>query len=194
MSRRKRIILSGIVAAAVCVAVGGFLLWWQDYPVHHFGIVREGVLYRSGQPDESQLAVLVRRHRIRTVVNLRGQAPDKDWYRREVAFCQGRGIKLVHVTMSKQQEAAANVQRVLDVVADPQNHPVLVHCEAGSARTGFVTAAFRIVVDGWSYEKAMEEAQRLRFPRLHNNTNREYDRVLRELAARDAAYSENSMR
>ncbi|MCY2928630.1 MAG: hypothetical protein NTV86_03890 [Planctomycetota bacterium] len=101
MSRRKRIILSGIVAAVVCAAVVGFLRWWRDYPVHHFAVVREGVLYRSGQPDEGQLALLLSRYHIRTVVNLRGQAPDKDWYRREVAFCQGHGIELVPVAMDE---------------------------------------------------------------------------------------------
>lgn len=186
MSRRRRIILSVIVACVISVAVVGVLRWWRDYPVHHFAVVREGVLYRSGQPDEGQLAFLSKRYRIRTIVNLRGQAPDKEWYRSEAAFCQGHGIEFVSLAMDETQEASANIQRVLDLLGDPRRQPALIHCEAGSARTGFAAAAFRIVLDGWSYEKAMEEARGLDFPTPHKDIDREYVRILRELAARKA--------
>ncbi|MCY2928629.1 MAG: hypothetical protein NTV86_03885 [Planctomycetota bacterium] len=71
----------------------------------------------------------------------------------------------------------------------PKHHPVLIHCEAGSARTGFATAAFRIVFDGWSYEKAMEEARDLDFPTPHKDIDREYDKILRELADRKAGWA-----
>jgi protein tyrosine phosphatase (PTP) superfamily phosphohydrolase (DUF442 family) len=36
--------------------------------------------------------------------------------------------------------------------------PVLVHCEWGRDRTGLVVAAYRVAVNGWSKDKAMQEA------------------------------------
>lgn len=156
-------------------------MWWKDYPVHHFAVVRDGVLYRSGQPDAKQLEHLRGRYHIRTVVNLRGAAPDQEWYRQEAEYCRRHGIRMVDIPMKEKANAVGNMEAFMAVVGDHRNHPVLAHCEYGSARTGYVGAAFRIVMDGWSYDKALAEARRLRFS-PDKPTNREYDRVLRLLA------------
>ena len=41
--------------------------------------------------------------------------------------------------------------------------PMLVHCWHGSDRTGIVCAAYRIVMQGWTPEKALEELMDERF-------------------------------
>jgi protein-tyrosine phosphatase len=167
-----------VVASATVVGVQ----WYRKvHPVHHFAVVREGVLYRSGQPDSGQFHKLLEQYRLRTVVNLRGQMPDENWWRQEQEVCRRHGLKLVSIDMRIRDEAEKHVRQFLDVVADPRNQPVLVHCEAGSARTGFAVAAYRIVTDGWTYEEAMKEAEKFQF-RLDNDTNREYVKVLRRLA------------
>jgi protein tyrosine/serine phosphatase len=38
--------------------------------------------------------------------------------------------------------------------------PTLVHCAAGTQRTGGVVATFRIIHDGWTVEEALSEAER----------------------------------
>ena len=45
----------------------------------------------------------------------------------------------------------------LDVLRDPANLPVLVHCYRGVHRTGSYVAVYRIEFEGWSVEKALEE-------------------------------------
>ncbi|HUV86117.1 MAG TPA: hypothetical protein VMX79_03305, partial [bacterium] len=45
----------------------------------------------------------------------------------------------------------------------PARRPVFVHCHAGVDRTGFVVAAYRVKVEGWTPEKAYEEMARLGF-------------------------------
>ncbi|MEI7835964.1 MAG: tyrosine-protein phosphatase [Planctomycetota bacterium] len=178
--KRKRTIVV-LACLAIGSAMGGVAIWLNDYPVHHFSVVREGVLYRSGQPDPGQLRRLVDRYGIRTVVNLRGQRTEDVWWRGETAFCNKRVLHMKNIEMGEGAAALANIGEFLDIVGDPANRPVLVHCEAGSARTGFAVAAYRIVVDGWSYEKAMDEALTFHF-KMDHSTNKEYQQILRHLA------------
>jgi hypothetical protein len=51
------------------------------------------------------------------------------------------------------------VKKMMGMIADPSVKLVLIHCEAGLARTGTVVAAMRIALDGWSVDQATGEAQ-----------------------------------
>ncbi|MCY2932325.1 MAG: tyrosine-protein phosphatase [Planctomycetota bacterium] len=172
--------IAALVAVAASAAGGGAAYWWKDYPVHHFAVVKEGVLYRSGQPDPGQLRLLVSRYGIRTVVNLRGLRSDDPWWRAEAAFCGRQGLRVLNMEMGEAPLAEANIKEFLDIVRDPANRPVLVHCEAGSVRTGFAVAAYRIACEGWSYPKAMAEAAEFHL-HLDKEAYREFEETLRGL-------------
>jgi len=43
------------------------------------------------------------------------------------------------------------------LAADERRVPVFVHCEHGADRTGIACAAYRIVVQGWSKQQAIDE-------------------------------------
>ena len=45
----------------------------------------------------------------------------------------------------------------LEIVTDPEKRPVFVHCMHGADRTGTMVAVYRIVVEGWDKEKAIDE-------------------------------------
>jgi protein tyrosine phosphatase (PTP) superfamily phosphohydrolase (DUF442 family) len=160
----------------------GLVLYFHDYPVHHFGVVHPGILYRCGQPDDAALQRLIDSYGLRTVVNLRGDEDLADWYVRERQFCDDHGLKLVDLPLAEADHIRDNLRAVLEVLTEPARQPVLVHCEAGSARTGYAIAAYRIAVEGWSYPDALAEAERYKFkPEAHLNP--EYVKVLQELAA-----------
>ena len=50
-----------------------------------------------------------------------------------------------------------DVIRFLEIVSDSNNTPVFVHCQYGADRTGVMCAIYRIAVQGWSKEDAIEE-------------------------------------
>ena len=71
------------------------------------------------------------------------------------------------------------LKQFIEVVSDPQNQPVLVHCEHGSSRTGIMVAAYRVLANDWSFEEALKESHQYKKP-----MNPPYVAYLRELANR----------
>lgn len=47
--------------------------------------------------------------------------------------------------------------RFLKTVTDKSKTPVFVHCQRGADRTGVMCAIYRIVVQDWSKQQAIEE-------------------------------------
>jgi protein tyrosine/serine phosphatase len=49
------------------------------------------------------------------------------------------------------------------IVNDPANQPVYVHCVGGRHRTGVMTAAYRMTQDGWTADRAFSEMKQYKF-------------------------------
>ena len=54
---------------------------------------------------------------------------------------------------------AEQVLQVLRILTDPKYKLVVLHCKVGKARTGIMVAIQRVVLDGWTVEEALEEAE-----------------------------------
>ena len=132
--------------------------------VRNVSEVHAGVLYRSGQPQGAALKDLRDRYHIRTVISL--VAPDSTpAAKAEAEFCQANGIRFVSLPLENAEFTEAQAAQFLATVRDPACQPVLVHCEYGRNRTGYAVAYYRIAVDHWTYEAAVDEARRLGFPK-----------------------------
>jgi protein tyrosine/serine phosphatase len=147
--------------------VGGPLAYsrYRHKQVRNFRVVRDGVLYRSGQMSLSGLKRIVRDYGIRTVVTLRdavvaGQTPP-DW--KEQLFCEAEEIRYVRIrpehwwASDDTVPAEKGVRRFLEVMDDPDNYPVLIHCFAGIHRTGAYCAVYRMEYEHWSNARAITE-------------------------------------
>lgn len=151
----------GVVAVAVAVAAPIAVGQWQASKLRNFDVVRPRVLYRSAQLSPAGLARLVQDHGIRTVVNLRDGSSPADQV--EEKFCLDRGLKFVRIWPHEWDgvQGTASVEKgltkFLDVVRDPANQPVLVHCFRGVHRTGAYVAVYRVEFEGWTVERALAE-------------------------------------
>lgn len=106
-------------------------------------------LYRSAQPTAEGFKKLAAMG-IKTVVNLRSFHSDDD-------KLAGTGITCVNIPMMAWKPEQEQVLAFLKVVSDPSKGPFLVHCQHGSDRTGTMCAIYRILVMGWTREKAIGE-------------------------------------
>ena len=97
----------------------------------------------------------------------------------EAEFCRANGILFVSLPLENAEFTEAQAAQFLATVRDPACQPVLIHCEYGRNRTGYAVAYYRIAVDHWTYEAAVDEARRLGFPK----SSVKGDKSLRALAA-----------
>jgi protein tyrosine phosphatase (PTP) superfamily phosphohydrolase (DUF442 family) len=105
----------------------------------NFHEVIAGEVYRCGQPTASGLAEMIRRYGIRTVVNLRGDNYEDDWYWDEKRTAEGLGATMVDVGLYGNIPAAADQLRLLVDTLDHARTPILVHCYSGSDRAGMAS-------------------------------------------------------
>jgi len=141
-------------------------------------VVHEGVLYRCGQPTPEQLAELIGRLGLRTVVCLRGSRDPNDpdaWERAERDVCEAAGARFVPIPFNhKNPPTAEQVDEFLRHVCSPASVPALVHCRIGQQRTGMFCALYRVRVQGVAPEVALREMDEMGF----NSRHRRHQRLL----------------
>lgn len=106
-------------------------------------------LYRGAQPTAEGVRQL-KAMGIKTIVNLRAMHSDRD----EIGDVE---IGYEHIPMKTWHPEDEDVVRFLRIVSDPDNAPVFVHCQHGADRTGTMCAVYRIAVQGWTRQDAIEE-------------------------------------
>lgn len=106
-------------------------------------------LYRGAQPTAEGMKELEKLG-VKTVVNLRFVFSDRD-------ELKGTSLGYEHVNMTTLWPVKEDVVRFLRIVTDPNRTPVFVHCQYGADRTGTIVAVYRIAVQGWSKDEAIEE-------------------------------------
>ncbi|MBJ2277257.1 dual specificity protein phosphatase family protein [Pseudomonas sp. MF6767] len=106
-------------------------------------------LYRSALPDGHALPLL-QKLKIVTVINF---LPESD-----TQWLQSSDIKQVQLSYRTNHVDDADVLAAIRAIqAAEADGPVLMHCKHGADRTGLMAAMYRVVVQGWSKEDALNE-------------------------------------
>ena len=106
-------------------------------------------LYRSAQPTADGMSNL-KSLGIVTIVNLRSFHSDRE----EIG---DTGLAYEHIYMKAWHPEEKEAVRFLQIVTNPKRTPILVHCQHGADRTGTMVALYRVVIQGWSKQDAIEE-------------------------------------
>ena len=113
----------------------------------NFHVVVPGEVYRSAQPSADDILAAHRRHGIRTILNLRGAKPGRDWYENETTVARALGIRVVDFKMRANRALMRGETDRLVALLRELPKPILIHCKAGADRTG-LAAALYLALDG----------------------------------------------
>lgn len=132
-----RVLCRGCLAGAVLAVAlhAGYILIGPN-----FHTVIPGAVYRCGQPSDGQLEDLVRRHGIRTVLNLCGCCDPKPEYLEEARASNRLNVSQEDLGLSAGRLPPTYAIHHLVEILDRTEYPILIHCHKGIDRTGLVAA------------------------------------------------------
>jgi tyrosine-protein phosphatase SIW14 len=148
--RRQKFYRVGILLAAALVIMGAEVYYHETGP-EHFAVVEDGVLYRSALLTPDNLKRVLDRYGIRTVVDLSAynDPKRKSLHEEEARACRSMGVTWVPLSLPPEKPPGEDqISRWLDLMKNPVNHPVLVHCTHGIVRTGMMTAIYEMELKG----------------------------------------------
>ncbi|KAJ3305865.1 hypothetical protein HDV03_000974 [Kappamyces sp. JEL0829] len=112
-------------------------------PPLNFSIVQTGI-YRSGYPNTKNFEFLSKLG-LKTVIYI----ADDDYSSANIGFFEKENIAVMHFRLVGNKEPHVEMdhgemQKVLDIVLDRENHPILVHCNKGKASGSTLTLQHRV--------------------------------------------------
>lgn len=162
----------------VLLTVVPFVYYRYDYTFEkRLHEVIPGQFYRSGQMTAPGFREAVARYHFKTILNLQDDYPDPDialgYFTsrtvKESVLCRQLGVQYLFLQpdlISRRLvpiHRPRAIDRFLEIMDNPANYPVLIHCKAGLHRTGVLAAVYRMEYQGWTPSQAIAEMKALGF-------------------------------
>src|SRR5688572_14016168 len=164
---------------------------FQNIKIKNFGQMDTNY-FRGGQPKEDDYKDLAALG-INTIVDLRN---DPTSYEKPTA--ERLGMKYINIPMDDAEyPSEASIARFLEVINDPANGKMFVHCKGGKHRAGVTGAVYRFTKYGWDYDKTYAEMLKFNFDtgwgrKVMKTFVQDYAAKMKNtVAAKDAAGSAN---
>lgn len=156
VSRFLRILVTALVIAFHCGAAAAERPPEWAQPLVVAGVpnlyqIAPGV-FRSAQPTAIGMRHLEAMG-IRTVISFRHFHDDRE-------LMKGTHLHLIRVPINTWDISDEEVVATLRELKRAADGPFLIHCQHGADRTGLMSAMYRIVVQGWDKQRAVEELTR----------------------------------
>jgi tyrosine-protein phosphatase SIW14 len=112
-------------------------------------------LYRGAQPTDEGLKQL-KAMGIKTVIDFRSHHTTH----KQV---EAAGMMAVEIPLKADLGSVppddAELKKFFEIVLDPARQPVYIHCAFGKDRTGTMAAVYRLEIDGWTPDEALQEME-----------------------------------
>jgi len=159
-TRNGRMLAIGVSIA--CLVFMGAAAWPHLVP-KNFGTVVPGKIYRSGELTIAALADVVEDHKIKTIVDFGAWEDGSRHDNLEAMAAKSLGVERIVLRLEGDGSGDPTMYlEALRIMTDPSKQPVLIHCGAGSERTGCAVVLYRNIVQGVEIDRAYEEAMAFR--------------------------------
>jgi protein tyrosine phosphatase (PTP) superfamily phosphohydrolase (DUF442 family) len=112
----------------------------------------------GGQPTEQAFAKIAASG-FRSVLSLRGPGEGID-LNKERALVEKAGLRYFNIPVVSSAPRAEQADEFIKLVKETSNHPMLINCSTAN-RVGAFMMIYRVLEQGWSQEKALEEALKI---------------------------------
>ena len=161
-----------LIILALTVSVVATILFVRHHKRYkHLAVHQDGLMLRSAWLEPDVFDEVIEKHQIRAVVNLcnPGEMGDARWEGERNAVTNA-GARLIELPMPLTVDASdPMVAKHIEILSDPNNYPMLVHCQHGVTRTAKFLAIYDILFRGKSAAESLD-AQPL-FGRKDHNVN-----------------------
>ena len=142
----------------VILAMAGGFGYRHHKRYKHLAAHDPNMVYRSAWLDADVFRELIEEQQIRTVLNL--CEPEELGEQRCVdqrRAVRGSGARLIEMPMpaATLDPADPEIEKFVDVLSNPENYPLLVHCQHGVTRTAKVLAMYDILFRGMTAEQSI---------------------------------------
>lgn len=162
---KKKIL--GIILVVVLVGVGKFI-----YDVHfnyNFEKITEGKVYKSGVIPPDQIEAYTKKYNIKSIIDLRRpgtndlinnpEVPSELLAEKQAVEKIG-GVNYYNI-ISSQVPEQKTLDSFFNVMDDPNNYPVLIHCHHGEGRAPLFGALYRIEYEDMPNDEARKKTRAL---------------------------------
>ena len=114
-------------------------------------------------------------HHIKTVLNLRGGSKSDLYYHDEIQICTDHQVAHVDAPFSARHLPSPDaLHKILDTF-DHADYPVLIHCQAGSDRTGLASVLYAHLYEHEPLDQAIAEELTWRYGHFRVSNTRKMD-------------------
>lgn len=161
MARRRWTIRCIIAAIALALLAFAWHDWIEPNVLpKRFGVIQDGTIYRSGKLTPAAIELVTRKHDIRTIIDLGAYERGSHKEKLEQETADTLGVTRYRFDLVGDATGNPNAYlQTLRMMTDPRLQPVLVHCGAGTERTGCAAALYEHIVLGVSIDDAYEHAK-----------------------------------
>ena len=155
MFTRRRIWLWSLIL--VILAAAGGLGYRHHKRYKHLAAHDPNMVYRSAWLDADVFRELIEEQQIRTVLNLCEPEELGELRVDQRRAVRGSGARLIEMSMpaAELDPADPEIEKFVDVLSNPENYPLLVHCQHGVTRTAKVLAMYDILFRGMTAEQSI---------------------------------------
>ncbi len=188
-------VVIGLALAFGLILTG--LAYRQHHRYKHFAVHEPGKVYRCGWVEADVMGELVRKFHVKTVVNLcrpGEMGPTRAIEERNAV--EAAGGTLIELSMPDTADPYdPRIEPHKDVLQDPANYPMIIHCQHGVNRTARTIAMYEVLLHQADGEKAIHQMPRFgrrKYEPLEFEFARNFTDAYREPATRTASGNNNS--
>ncbi len=122
-------------------------------------------LYRGAQPTDEGLKQL-KAMGIKTIIDFRSYHSTQ----KEVAAAGMTPVEIpLKADLGSTPPDDGELKKFFEVVLDPAKQPVYIHCAFGKDRTGTMAAVYRLEMDGWTPDEALQEMEAFGYHNIYRD-------------------------